>query len=78
MSTEGADPADEGPVTFDSQAPPPPLAELIELAAPVLKAAPHSTFFHVVALLERLTKDAARVGGDGPPSAERIRFRHGP
>jgi type VI secretion system protein ImpH len=60
----------------DSQAPPPALAELTERAAPVLKAAPHSTFFHVVALLERLTSDAVRVGGEGPPSAERIRFRH--
>src|SRR5262249_23771600 len=54
-------------------------AEVVELRAkggPVLKAAPHSTFFHIVALLERLTPDAVRVGGDGPPSGEKIRFRH--
>ncbi len=59
-----------------SEAPPAPLAALMELAAPVLEAAPRSTFFHIVALLERLSMDAARVGGDGPASAERIRFRH--
>lgn len=53
-----------------------PLQQLRELAAPVLAAAPHSTFFHIVSLLERLGRDAARVGGDGPASAERIRFRH--
>lgn len=53
-----------------------PLAELEELARPVLEAAPHSTFFHIVALLERLTSRAVRVGGDGPASAEMIRFRH--
>lgn len=53
-----------------------PLELLEELAAPVLEAAPHSTFFHIVSLLERLSLDAARIGGDGPASAERIRFRH--
>jgi type VI secretion system protein ImpH len=53
-----------------------PLERLSKLAAPVLRAAPQSTFFHIVSLLERLTADAKRIGGDGPPSAERIRFRH--
>ncbi len=53
-----------------------PLAELEALAAPVLRAAPQSTFFHIVALLERLSARAVRVGGDGPPSSEMIRFRH--
>lgn len=53
-----------------------PLEALRKLAEPVLKAAPHSTFFHILSLLERLSSDAVRVGGDGPPSAERIRFRH--
>jgi type VI secretion system protein ImpH len=53
-----------------------PVEALRKAAAPALKAAPYSTFFHIVAMLERITKDAARVGGDGPPSAERIRFRH--
>lgn len=52
------------------------LADLETRARPVLRAAPHSTFFHIVALLERLTSEAARVGGEGPPSAEAIRFRH--
>jgi type VI secretion system protein ImpH len=53
-----------------------PLEALRKLAEPVLKAAPHSTFFHIISLLERLSSDAVRVGGDGPPSGERIRFRH--
>ena len=53
-----------------------PVAQLETKAAPVLAAAPHSTFFHTVALLERLTSDATRIGGDGPPRDERIRFRH--
>lgn len=53
-----------------------PVARLEKHAAPVLRGAPHSTFFHIVALLERLTSSAKRVGGDGPPSAEAIRFRH--
>lgn len=33
-------------------------------------------FVPLVRLLERLTPDAVRVGGDGPLSGERIRFRH--
>jgi type VI secretion system protein ImpH len=33
-------------------------------------------FVPLVRLLERLTPDAVRVGGDGPISGERIRFRH--
>jgi type VI secretion system protein ImpH len=53
-----------------------PVERLREQAAPVLRAAPRSTFFHIVALLERLTSNALRVGGDGPPGAEGIRFRH--
>ncbi|HEY8428548.1 MAG TPA: type VI secretion system baseplate subunit TssG [Sandaracinaceae bacterium] len=60
----------EGEETLD------PVARLRKRAEPVLRSAPHSTFFHVVALLERLTSDAVRVGGDGPPSQEAIRFRH--
>lgn len=53
-----------------------PVEALRALAEPVLRAAPRSTFFHIVALLERLTREAKRVGGDGPPSHEQIRFRH--
>jgi len=64
------------PITGGSELPPAPLAGLMKLAAPVLEAGPRSTFFHIVALLERLTMEAARVGGDGPASSERIRFRH--
>ena len=48
------------------------LARVRELVA----AAARRGFFAVVALLERLRPDAARVGGAGPPSAEAIRFRH--
>lgn len=53
-----------------------PVEALRKRANPVLRAAPHSTFFHIVALLERLTKENKRVGGDGPASEEGIRFRH--
>ena len=53
-----------------------PVEALRERANPVLRAAPHSTFFHIVALLERLTKENKRIGGDGPASEEGIRFRH--
>lgn len=35
-------------------------------------------FFVTVAMLERLTPDAIRVGGDGPYDRESIRFRHDP
>ncbi|HYH94872.1 type VI secretion system baseplate subunit TssG, partial [Hyalangium sp.] len=35
-------------------------------------------FLSLVALLERLTGSAVRVGGDGPPAEEAIRFRHDP
>jgi len=33
-------------------------------------------FFASVSMLERLTPDAVRVGGEGPYSGEKIRFRH--
>src|SRR5262249_39150921 len=33
-------------------------------------------FVPLVRLLERLSSDAVRVGGEGPPDAEGIRFRH--
>jgi type VI secretion system protein ImpH len=41
-------------------------------------AAPRLGFFAVVALLERLSTGAARVGETGPADAEAIRFRHDP
>lgn len=53
-----------------------PVEALRARSLPVLRAAPQSTFFHIVALLERLSKDAVRVGTDGPPGDEAIRFRH--
>jgi type VI secretion system protein ImpH len=53
-----------------------PLAELYQRSRKVVEAASRSTFFHIVALLERLTPDAKEVGRDGPVRDERIRFRH--
>jgi type VI secretion system protein ImpH len=52
--------------------------DLVE-AAEVIRKAPHRPgFFPLVAFLERLTADAARVGDLGPVLEERIRFRHDP
>ncbi|HWB82211.1 MAG TPA: type VI secretion system baseplate subunit TssG [Nannocystaceae bacterium] len=36
----------------------------------------HYDFFVTVGMLERLTPDAVRIGGDGPYPRESIRFRH--
>jgi type VI secretion system protein ImpH len=55
-----------------------PAGLLDERLAPLLKQAHRSSFFQLVSLLERLTGDAVRVGGDGPPSREALRFRHDP
>ncbi len=44
----------------------------------LLAQAHRTDFFALVALLERLTPSAARVGGDGPPNREALRFRHDP
>lgn len=49
-----------------------------ERLAKLLHVAHRTAFFTLVPLLERLTKDAVRVGGDGPPIDEAIRFRHDP
>lgn len=38
----------------------------------------HYDFFVTVGMLERLTPDAVRIGGDGPYPRESIRFRHDP
>jgi len=35
-------------------------------------------FFALVSLLERMSSDAVRVGGDGPPEREVLRFRNDP
>jgi type VI secretion system protein ImpH len=58
-----------------------PLTEELTLEQrlePLIRAASHMGFFPLVSLLERLTADAVRVGGDGPPALEAIRFRHDP
>lgn len=52
--------------------------DLVE-ASEIISRAPHRPgFFPLVAFLERLTSDAARVGELGPVTEERIRFRHDP
>lgn len=52
--------------------------DLVE-ASEIIRRAPHRPgFFPLVAFLERLTSDAARVGDLGPVTEERIRFRHDP
>lgn len=52
--------------------------DLVE-ASEVIRRAPHRPgFLPLIAFLERLTSDAARVGELGPVSEERIRFRHDP
>lgn len=43
---------------------------------PALKVAHRTGFFTLVSLLERMTTDAVRIGGEGPASEEAIRFRH--
>lgn len=50
---------------------------LVELDL-LLRRARSSSFFTLMALLERHTPGAQRVGGDGPPMSERIRLRHDP
>jgi type VI secretion system protein ImpH len=44
----------------------------------VLVNARYYDFFVAVGMLERLTPEAVRVGGDGPYQGELIRFRHDP
>jgi type VI secretion system protein ImpH len=46
--------------------------------AALLAVAHRTGFFSMVSLLERMTRDAVRIGGDGPPADEAIRFRHDP
>jgi len=49
---------------------------LSQRATKVAERAPFARFFAVLAEVERLTAGSVRVGGDGPPSQEAIRFRH--
>lgn len=46
--------------------------------ADVLANATRWDFYVTVGMLERLTPDAVRIGGDGPSGREAIRFRHDP
>jgi type VI secretion system protein ImpH len=50
----------------------------LKLAEALLAHASRADFFSLVPLLERLSPNATRVGGDGPPSKEALRFRHDP
>ncbi|MBL4688853.1 MAG: type VI secretion system baseplate subunit TssG [Nannocystaceae bacterium] len=49
---------------------------LVERLTP--EGVPRTRFFAAVRLLEQLTSDAPRIGGEGPFSAEAISFRHSP
>jgi type VI secretion system protein ImpH len=51
---------------------------LVEASRRLAGLAPHLGFFQLVAYLERLTAEAARVGSVGPVNEEMIRFRHDP
>ena len=73
-------PADDHVSTAEAPATPdePPAPTLYEEAEAIRKWAPRSRFFHVVSLLERMMPDRVRIGGDGPPQKEGLRFRHDP
>lgn len=58
-----------------SKVPPDTLADAAELLG---AAAPNLGFFSLVALLERLSAGAPRVGETGPASEEALRLRHDP
>jgi type VI secretion system protein ImpH len=51
---------------------------LVKLREGLLADAPRYDFFVAVGMIERLIPEAMRVGGDGPVSAEVLRFRHDP
>lgn len=53
-----------------------PHAALVARLAP--KGIPRTDFFTAVRLLEHVTPESPRVGGEGPLSAETIAFRHSP
>jgi type VI secretion system protein ImpH len=43
---------------------------------PLLAVARRTNFFPLVSMIERVTSEAVRIGGEGPPNKEAIRFRH--
>jgi len=53
-------------------------AQVAALQADVLAHATRWDFYVTVGMLERLTPESVRIGGDGPASRESIRFRHDP
>jgi len=55
-----------------------PVLEDRERIDAAIADARESSFFALIATLERLTPSAARVGGDGPVAEELLRFRHDP
>lgn len=44
----------------------------------LLAVARRTNFFPLVSMIERVTAEAVRIGGEGPPNKEAIRFRHDP
>ncbi|HEX2675621.1 MAG TPA: type VI secretion system baseplate subunit TssG [Polyangiales bacterium] len=60
----------------DRRSQPPP--ELDPRVPDVLADARRMGFFALVSLLERMSSGAVRVGGDGPPADEVLRFRNDP
>jgi type VI secretion system protein ImpH len=55
---------------------PPSVDDAESIRADLLANARYYDFFYVVGMAERLHPQAVRVGGDGPPAREAIRFRH--
>lgn len=53
-------------------------AGLASSHADVLANAQYYDFFVTIGMIERLTPEAVRVGGDGPYGREAVRFRHDP
>ena len=51
---------------------------LDEQVPTLLLGARRMGFFALVSLLERMSSHAVRIGGDGPPERELLRFRHDP
>lgn len=60
----------------EKRLPSPDLETSVERCDALLQSAHRSTFFSVMAQLERMTSGAVRVGGEGPSHLEAIRFLH--